>query len=294
MDKFTFLLGNATIDCAVGTYKYLMNESSCRSHDLYRTLAQTFDKVDNSEYSITRNASRKLLINDEPINLKRYSLAIVSPHFDLGDAIKLKTNSIFHHYFNALFKDIEYTDTFNTLSILFADLETEICEMMDFDDDDLRPSVSVKALTPRTLLKFIDMTIEYDEEELNTFDLNYEEIILFQLKTISKLAKLEPKKTWIVYGFIPKVTKNIHELITYYLPENIRILLDGIPYFIHDIEEVLWLREPSIDFADELAVYDQLTLTNEHCTTIDDTKAYYLSRFQHNRTVKTSKERAFQ
>lgn len=294
MDKLTFHIGEETVDCAVGTYKYLINESSYRSHDLYRTLAQTFDKVDNSEYSITRDTSRKLLINDEPINLKRFSFTIVSPHFNMGEALKLKTNSIFHHYFKALFKDIEYTDTFNTLSILFTDLETEIGEMMDFGENDIKPSISVKALTSKTLLKWIDMNIEYDGEELNAFDLNYEETILFQLNTILKLSRLDPKKTWIVYGFIPKVTKSIHNLITDEFPDNIRVLVDGVPYCINDVEEILWLKNPSIDFADELAVYDQLTLNTEQCTTIEDTKAYYLSYFQYDRTVKTPKERAFQ
>ena len=275
MNAYTFQIADQDIYLAVDKVKYLLGDNHKLKYDIKKTLRQAFSKTDNSDFAIEHGLSRRCLINEKELNTKNYIYFNVNHSYDFLEDMKLKTSSMFYHYLSKVVENIEYSDTFNTLSILFTDLAEELNEKID-DSDNHAINLSMKPLNAKSILKWIDLELINDGNAVNPFDLSYEEYIIFQLKTIEKLSKLTPGKTHIVFLEIAEITKPLESFLNSITIENINILVDTSKYCPQYIDNVAWLSNTlSVDFSDEIQVYEKITMHHEHHCTVEDSKKAY-------------------
>jgi|GEM_PF-2283101 len=272
MDKFTFIIGVKTVEFGIGSRKYLFGNDKKTRFAIQQTLSQTFSKTKDSEYAMDRGLSRRILINDEAVPLKRYFFHKVTPHFDLSDDLKLKSNSLINRYLSHKLKNIEYTEEFNTLSLLFRDFADQIDSGEDMKER-LNLEIEMIELNVKNLIKLMQANLVIEEEPVNVYDLCYENLINFQLNIIRSMAEIDYETTYLVYLDIPFMTEAIRSNLVGSQADNLKVIVDTDTKPPNALEEILFINEKTLDLANEEELYNHVTLNMPSATNIEETKA---------------------
>lgn len=181
--------------------EFIVNRSKLvigRDYEVKNTIIKMFlnkfNKVGNSDYC-ENNYSNKLMIDEEDISISDYDFFYVNSRFNLNDDLKLGTKSLSLRYLNALFDNIEYEDTFQTVNILLTDL---IENLISDEESSIMPNIGFQ-MTKKYLIKLIEMSFLKDDEEINNYDLSLKEKISLQLNLIKTITKTSNKRIIILY-----------------------------------------------------------------------------------------------
>lgn len=181
--------------------EFIVNRSKLvigRDYEVKNTIIKMFlnkfNKVGNSDYC-ENNYSNKLMIDEEDISISDYDFFYVNSRFNLNDDLKLGTKSLSLRYLNALFDNIEYEDTFQTVNILLTDL---IENLISDEESSIIPNIGFQ-MTKKHLVKLIEMSFLKDDEEINNYDLSLKEKISLQLNLIKTITKTSNKRIIILY-----------------------------------------------------------------------------------------------
>ena len=171
MIKLTFKY-EKTYNFIVDKAKYVYNDDISQYWTLKRAINSIIYKTSKSEYAQENNRSIIFNINDEYIT-KYDDIFLVNPSFDIDEDAKLGTKSLMLRYLLSKQYDIDIKeDFFQVKSILnyFADI---------LSDDNI--SVQISESLNKLICKLMVVNYLKDDYYANKNDMDYEELICFQL-----------------------------------------------------------------------------------------------------------------
>lgn len=191
----------------VDKFKFLFGFDINNKHLIRNYIKKYFDKDLKSEYEEEKNIKISLKYNDNWVDLKKTNFIDVFEFYDLKDDIKLGTKSLLLKYYDLYLENIEYNDAFistmDCLKFLESDLNLEI------NLGNILVNGTLIDFNKKTLMKMIEAAIYKDGLEISPYALSYEEIIIFQIELLKKIAKFDKNKIYISIVDIPILSKNI-------------------------------------------------------------------------------------
>lgn len=239
---------------------------------MIQALKLTASKNKPSAFAVDNHKTKVVKFNDIDMKPSTHAFYLVTQHFDFDEDLKMKTDAIMYRYLLDKIASAEHLDTVSTLKIMLEDLTFELKESLDDDDLD-NIELFANTLEPKTLIKLISPKITCEDDVANGFDLDYEESIRLQLSIINASAKLDLKKTVIIFLQLPLLTDALLAEIKNASP-NIKWLVDVPDMYYDDLDDILFITENhTIDMASDLDIHDKLTLELENVNSIEETKA---------------------
>ena len=244
MKKLTIRRRN-DIEIIIDSKKYLLGNSDIK-YQILRNLKLFFSR-EKSEYRKENNCEVELFINEKAVDFKRTRFFYVDDQYSIDEDCKLTSKSLIGKYLEIKYSQIDYFETINTLNILLENFQEElnIDEML---------KVKFNHLASKQLLKICKPEV-IEEFQKDEYDMDQEEIILFQLHLIEYIQNhnLEYENT-IVYIKIQNLTKTIQEEINKL--EQCITLIDTEFYNRQMlIEEVYLCEERTLDLNDDETLY---------------------------------------
>ena len=259
MNRFTFGLGYKEFNIDVENYKFLVGNDIKTKYDIYTIIRSVFNKTPNSEYAIEENNKHQLKFNDRPIELRNWKIIEITPFFDLETDMKMGSKSLMNKYLESFGDFLEQNEIYNTLSILINSLNEEFFDTntkISFGDKKVK--LQLGEISKNTFAKEIFPTIVSNNFECNSADMDYEDIILFQLAIVEKILNNGINYNVLIYCNIPYLTKKI-ELAIYRLKySNAYLFVDTpIPPNI-DLTDICIVGKHFIDLANQEDVLDKI------------------------------------
>lgn len=188
-------------------------------------------------------------MDDNLARINDFNFFYVSYNFDLQQDLKLGTKSLSYMYLNSLFNDIEYADSYQTISFLLSEIVEGVKE--DFLED---ISVLMESnLSKKELIKLFTFYLIKDDLEINANDLSLEEVINTQLCMIKKIICSENKNTILLLDspiFYESSKKILEEVDCYCL-----VFFEACN-FKENEPDCLFLVDDMIDIADEEKLFE--------------------------------------
>lgn len=274
MDILTHYHGTDVVEFGINTRKYLFSKAPHQSFMLFQGLRSSLNKQGASEYAEEWQREHCVLLNGEPITPKSTKLFVISPEYDFEEDAKLKSTSAIHLYLKHQLKDIEYSEEFNTMSILLSDLAEQIESKVSMNNNGLDLSVDIEPLTLKSLLKMLKVGLVADDLSASACDLTYEAFLTFQIDLMERIAQSNPERTYIGWVIAPYVSENLKNRIQKLILTNLKLLVPTPPIAVDNLEDAVLLDPEVIDLADETQIYERLTLRLPEANTIEDTLAF--------------------
>lgn len=244
MKKLTIRRRN-DIEIIIDSKKYLLGKSDIK-YQILRDLKLFFSR-EKSEYRKENNCEVELFINEKAVDFKRTRFFYVDDQYSIDEDCKLTSKSLIGKYLEIKYSQIDYFETINTLNILLESFQEElnIDEML---------KVKFNHLASKQLLKICKPEV-IEEFQKDEYDMDQEEIILFQLHLIEYIQNhnLEYENT-IVYIKIQNLTKTIQEEINK-LDQCITLIDTEFYNRQMLIEEVYLCEERTLDLNDDETLY---------------------------------------
>ncbi len=292
MDRLTFHTGTETVEFGIGTRKFLCGENVKRKYNILKTLRQTLGKIKDSEFAEAHGMTKKMLLNGEDIKVKKSRFFTISQHYDYLEDMKLKTGSTMYLFLQEKLRDIEYTDEFNTLAILFKDFSGTMNERITEETGlPFTMDLQLTDLHLRQLLKMASLSLQKDDEEAHPYDMDYEENIIFQLDLIIETASRDGENDYYGYLDVPLLTDKVIDK-TESLPKNLRIIIPTRLYPAKRLEEVVIVERKTIDLADDVQLYEKITMSLSNHVELTDTESVLRDYLGGKRTLETDQLRA--
>ncbi|MCK9166893.1 MAG: hypothetical protein RBS76_05280 [Acholeplasmatales bacterium] len=282
MDKITIIKGSKVINFALGQIKYFLGDDFNVKNEIVKIIIKHFNKVDNSPYSIEEELTSSVLINDKKIDFKRIKLLEVNNHFNLNDDLKLRTKSLTLNLLETVFYDIEYNEEVNTLNILNASLAEYMTAELKETTESFEYAVDFDDLTIKTIIKNLNLKIIKNLNELNQYDLDYENNIGFQIDIVNKIASLNKNIDFLVIVEIPKLTKAIISKLNDFKNDNLKVIVLCPEAKVDSniaIKNILSCNNQVIDLSNEVDLYNNVLLNLDKRLSIDELNTYLLNYF---------------
>lgn len=292
MDRLTFHTGTETVEFGIGTRKFLCGENVKWKYNVLKTLRQALGNIKDSEYAETHGMTKKMLLNGEDIKVKKSRFFTISQHYDFLEDMKLKTGSTMYLFLQEKLRDIEYTEEFNTLAILFKDFSETMNERITEDTGlPFTMDLQLTDLHLRQLLKMVSLSLQKDDKEAHPYDMDYEESIIFQLDLIIETASRDGENDYYGYLDVPLLTDKIIDK-TESLPKNLRIIIPTRLHPAKRLEEVVIVERKTIDLADDVQLYEKITMSLSNHVELADTESVLRDYLGGKRTAETDQLRA--
>lgn len=249
MHKFSVINFNKRIDILISNTKCIIGNDYESKDLIKKTIIHYFSKLSQSEYAENTYGKSNLLFDDNILNINDYDFYYLNPNFDMDQDVKLGTKSLCLSFVNSLLNNIEYNETFQTISVLLNDMFESLFED---DKENIFPEIDIE-LTKKNLTKLISFYFMKDDYLINNYDLSLRERVLMQLKMILKISKYTNKNI-IIVGEIPIIDEDIIKLLNEIKSFNIIFIektqtKEGIDMFIMNSNEI-------IDIQDEEKIFD--------------------------------------
>jgi hypothetical protein len=248
-DKVSFSID----DC-----KYIHGSNIIKKQWVIRVLKKFFFNVNHSEYALEKNLDYDIYLNDKIINTRQWKLYEIHNKIDLSSEFKLSSKTVMHKYFESILMDIEYEEIITTINALLGDLCDYILEKIGEIDKNVEVAPKMPDFNAKLIVKLLEIGISIDDLEANYFDLDYSNSILVQIKMIKKISEINNIKNYIVIIDVPFVTKEVIEEIENHCIENLHFIVMTEQKIDVPICKVVNLGNKIIDFADELAIYEDI------------------------------------
>lgn len=259
MDKLTIINGKR-IEIIIDKYKCIIGNDYVTMDLIKNTLFSYFNKLGSSEYAKENNKNCAVLLNDEILNIKDFDFYLVTSNFDMDNDIKLGTKSLCLSYLSALLDNVEYDESFQTISILLNDIFDGV--FASCEEDKIKPCFNVD-FTKKELIKLLSFGFCKDDCVINNYDLSLSERIDMQLNMIDKIIRKTDKNA-ILYVDIPYISKEEFDIIKRI--DCIKmIVFEATDYT--DISDILLINKDGwIDTLNDEEVFNLCNNYNSHIT----------------------------
>ena len=193
--KLSVVVSNTRYDIWLQQIKILTGNNYFQIEKIIQTMCDFFNKLPLSEYSKENDINSYLLFDDEKINLSDFDFFNITENFSLETELKLNTKSIFLLYLNALFDDIEYNETFQTICILLQTLMDDFT--IDFNIDDFYLNIDT-LFNKKELIKLCSIKLLKNGHEINNYDLTSKDKIILQLNILKKYSEHTKKNLMVL------------------------------------------------------------------------------------------------
>lgn len=248
MHKISVVNFNKRIDVLISKTKYIIGNDYDNKDLIKKTMIYYFSKLNLSEYAEDTYGKSYVLFDDSLLNISDFDFYYINPNFDMDSDIKLTSKSLCLSYINSLLDNIEYNETFQTISVLMNDLLENV---FDVKNEIIVPNVNVD-FTKKTLIKLISLYFMKDDNQINNYDLSLKERIILQLKMIASISK-KSNKNIIILGEIPIIDKEIIEILDEINSYNLIFIenskeRDDIDLYIMNQNEIIDLQNDELIF----------------------------------------------
>lgn len=271
MDKFSFQTGERNIEFAIDSCKYIIGNNATIKYEIFNVLNALSENLKSSEYAESLDKYKSFKINENIISKKNFQFIPVTQHFNFKEELKLKTDSLFIHLLSHKLKDIEYSETFMTLSLLFKDFESELNEILNTEHD-VELNVALKNLNIKSLIKLLDINLSIDNVPINHSDMSLEQNILTQLNIIYQIAKIDYDKLYIIYLDIPNEIESIIKFLSEIDLANLKCIIQSKNSIPNNLNEIFIANSNHFDLANETLIYEKFTLEIPNCHSIKETR----------------------
>lgn len=159
---------------------------------------KNIEKGNDSEYIKENNEKVKLYYDEAELNPNDFNIFFINDNFDLENDLKLGSKSLSLKYLETKLEEIEKNDLYNTIKQLLTDFSRENLDPYSIKIGDTNIKYNITNFETKQLLKLINPSIYANDLEKNVYDLEYEDVILFQLKLLNKISKISNKKIIII------------------------------------------------------------------------------------------------
>ncbi len=274
--KISIINLNVRIDIIVDKIKLICGNDFESRDKIKKVLNNRFNKLTESDYAQDKHKS-SVLVDDEPIAINDYLYFCVDSSYDLVQDTKLGTKSLALEYINSIFKDVEYTDEYQTINSLFTSL---LDEKTDESDYYIRPYLD-NLLSKKMMVKLLEFSFLNDDSIINNYDLTLEERIMIQLNMIKAISLRTEKKVLVLLD-TPKLTSDMFDIINNINGQFLiifNLIVDG------QYENVLILDDIKVDLDDENQVYETANSNNTAYYTIEEMKSKILNDYLSPRLI---------
>lgn len=259
MNRFVIEYSDKKYPLDIEHLKYLIGDNYHDKFLIFNIIKSTFNKVQNSDYANEKMQRHQMTFNDKFLDSKLWKYFEITPFFDLESDLKIGSKSLVGKYLDAVSCDLEQNEIFSTLSILINSLNEEFFDnesTLSIKDKEFK--LHLGEITKATILKEVTSFISSDDVECNSSDFDYEEVIIFQLSLVEKIARLNKDKLLFVYCNIPLITNKIQTHLLRLKHNGCFVLVDTLKSVNVNIEDVAICSKHFIDFANEELLLDKI------------------------------------
>ena len=273
MNLITIKNGNNTWNFEIENNKYIICDTN-NYHQILQSI-RLFNSKEKSEYRSENNFNIVIMKNEKELSLRNNLFIEISDSYSLIEDKKLTTKSLILKYLEVKLQNRIYFDTIGTIDILLESLAEEMNE-----DDSL--NVQLNSVGYKQLIKMLT-PFYIDEFQKDEFDLDYEQIILFQLQLVDYIAKNNFKyDNTIVYGHINNIgskivrkLKNLNNSIQLIFTNNYKesMHISEVALYEKSLMDFSSIEQFYIDYSQQS--FQQYSLQEVECMIIEYLKQNY-------------------
>lgn len=256
--------------------KYLIGNNK-NIYPMYASIRQLESKT-KSEYRAENNIQAKMMLDDQELSLKNNLFVEIRDEFSINEDRKLNSKSLMLKYLEVKLSHTDFTETINTIDILFQTLTEEINEASALKV--LFPSIGSKQL-----LKMIGPYYEsgYQKDE---YDLSLVELLELQINMIDYIAANNIKYDQIiVYGRLNNMGNYLVERLN--ALANCRTIIFTNTYNESmRLDDVCLMENDIIDLANKEMFYHLFSMYSFRYYTIEEVQEMVINYLKANYTHK--------
>ena len=258
MNKIECTINNKKYEIVLENFKILFGSNYNETYEVYKCLKTFFNKIPYSEFHKENNIRNSILLNDNFIDVRNSLFFEVNIDFDFILDAKLGTKSLILKYLENTLEGIEYHESFNTIKeLLYSFINYEIKDQVVLEFNDLNFLTECDDFNMKSLIKYIIPILLKNDLEINNLDLTYQELIVFQIKLINRIAE-KCKKNVFIAANIPCITQNILKELNL-LNKNIYFIILSNHFNCEiDINNVIFTDLRWLDFSNETTLIDYM------------------------------------
>lgn len=268
MNKLTIIKGRDKYNIFIDSYKIICGHNYNMKFDMIRTIKRFSQNIKPSEYATDNYNFTKIFVDDQNINAKDVLMYHVDKNYSLVDDFKLTSKSLMNKYFEILLSNNQFIETINTINILYESLshEMSLSSFITGHFSSMVPKQLIKLMTPIYILD------GYSKDE---YDMNYEDIIIFQLQLIKYIVEHnETYKYIIICVEISYLTEKIYELIEELKYCFVLVFVEHKTFICKDIFKYILCEKKYLDNADEETFYEIICDNNFQLLTLKEGREY--------------------
>lgn len=251
MKKLTMFINLNEISFGVKNLKILYGDNYLFKYEILRKIERYFSKKSNlNDYE-----EDIIYLDSEPLSRNDYVFFKITSEYDLNEELKLGTKSLIKKYLELRLEALEYTEELNTLKILFDDLNNSyVDENINIKIEDYNIDFSFSELNLKTLSKLFSIKVTKMDEEINTYDLNYHLLILFQIRIIDYIIKYSNQNIFLAVDcYLDQYL--LDEIKDMKLNNSIVIINTNINHNPENLSNYCLINKECYDLSDDLVLY---------------------------------------
>lgn len=257
---------------AIGKVKFLYGSNYKKKLKLFSAIKMYFSNIENSEYAIEQNKQSYLRINEKEIPLRKWKLFTISDKLELQNDFKLSSKALITKYFETILRDIEYEELVTTLNALLKDLEKVIEDKMEHLKLDFRLNPELLEINTRQIIKMITIDLYKDECRANVFDLDYEKLLLMEMRMIKEICRENQLKNYLVLVDIRKITEELYKEMRDEKINNLHFIVSLEHAMGVNISDVVDFGRNVVDFSNEVDIYNEVMMESQSAYTLEEVK----------------------
>ena len=226
-------------------------------NNFFRLIEQIITRNNDSEYYENLNSS-SIKLNDQNLNGINSIYFTLNPYFNIDVDLKLGTKSLLLKYLEIILEDMSFINKIEDIDNLITELNQN--NDIDIIEDNYKLIFDFDNIEIKDIIKFMKPKILINDYEANYLDMEYEDILLYQLKIIEIISKKTDKNVIVTYtGYITeKLILKINEL----KQENLKILIyTNFKHKVLTLENYCFVNTKLIDLVDEININNEIIMS---------------------------------
>lgn len=251
MKKLKLTDNKKSYEIIVEKVKFLYGDNYSLKYEISKILKQVISRNSLSENQIENDINFSIEINDKIYKTKS-TLFEVTANYDLTTDLKMQTKSLILKYYETYLKCNNISDYVLMINSMLKTLA------MELNQDDLMLNAMFVDMNEKQLLKLLIPYLIKDEYQSNMFDLTYEEIILFQIKTIRYITENNFDQFFFIIIDIPVLTNEIIKEIYYTSNNTIIFVYTNQSLEMKNYQDFCICISSILDLASEETIYEEI------------------------------------
>ncbi len=270
MIKLTIRTGNNTVSFPLNEATYFYGWNYPLKYEFISVLKKHFYRIDQSEYEHELLKTTNIMIDNQQLDLKKWKYYEISSNFSIENEFKLRSKSLMLKYFESALTDIEYEEIVSTINILFAELNEIITEKIIFENFGISIEAKVAELSLKNIIKLLELNLIKEEFLATGYNLEYKEIMLFQIKIAKTIAKINKLKNYIFIVYLPFIQKDIIVELNETIENAHFIIVNEHDSIDVERDKVIYFGNEITSFSDDVELYNKIMLEYGAITTLEE------------------------